>query len=69
MVCILVSQMVFVIQAGSKAQGDRRAGMLGVVMENSVPVALPAASRQEAAVLGVLVCVFGATMCSPNLLL
>lgn len=61
--------MVFVIEAGSEAVGDRRAGRLGAMVENSEPLALPAAGRQDTAVLGVLTCVFSATVHPPNLLL
>lgn len=68
MVRVLVSPMVFVIQAGNEALGDCRAGQLGAG-QSTVPVALSAARGQDAAVLGVLMCVFSATTCPPNLLL
>lgn len=61
--------MFFVIEAGSEAVGDRRAGQLGAMVENSEPLALPAARTQDTAVLGVLTGVLSATVHPPNLLL
>lgn len=69
MVRVLVLQMAFVIQARSEALGDHRAGQLGAVVENLVPMALSAARGQDAAMPGALMCVFSATTHPPNLLL